>query len=459
MCAQNKKEYKAPIIVKIQTQISSKHGAAGKASQSLVRENIDGISIKKLTDEFGSPLYVFSEKRIREIYEKNYKAFAERYPKIQYAWSYKTNYIKSICSLFHNLGSIAEVVSEFEYEKARELGVQGKDIIFNGPYKPLHILRKAAKEGAKIHIDSFEEIKDLEIVADELKTKIKVGIRVNLDAGIYPQWSRFGFNLESGQAAEAVERIKIGGKLELNGLHCHIGTFILDPAAYSRETEKLIHFGKKITEKFGFKIEYFDLGGGFASKGNLKGVYQPPEVAVPDVEIYAEAITSAIHRNCDANDLPMIYLESGRAMIDEAGFLITTIVGSKNMITGQRAYTMDAGVNLLYISTWFNFKVELDHYVEGILEPAVLNGPLCMNIDVIEENLLLPRLERGTKLILSPVGAYNVVMAQQFIHCRPAVVMISENGTAAIIRKHESLSDIEQNEVLPELFEFKGKCE
>lgn len=452
MCPQAKKEYERPVIVKIQTQLSDKHGAASKSSNRLVRDNIDGVSIENLTSEFGSPLYVFSEKRLKETYKRNYKAFSERYPKVRFAWSYKTNYLKSICSLFHKLGSIAEVVSEFEYDKAKKLGVKGEDIIFNGPYKPLPALEKAVKDGAKIHIDSFEEISDLEEVAAKLKTEVPVAIRINLDAGIYPQWSRFGFNLESGQAADAVARIKAGGKLKLTGLHCHIGTFILDASAYSRAVGKLAAFAKKVKESTGFKMEYLDLGGGFASKSHLKGIYQPPEIAVPNIEAYADQITSALYRCYGKNDLPMLYLETGRAMIDEAGFLITSIVASKNMLTGQRAYTMDAGVNLLYTSTWYNYKVETDRYVEGILEPAVLNGPLCMNIDVIEESILLPRLERGTRLVISPIGAYNATQSMQFIHCRPAVVMISEDGKVEVIREKEKLEDIEINERLPEKF-------
>jgi len=130
---------------------------------------------------------------------------------VQFGWSYKTNYLKAVCAVFHQEGAIAEVVSEFEYEKARELGIEGKDIIYNGPYKPYDSLVTAAKEGAKIHIDTFDEINDLEKVADELGSEIPVAIRLNMDTGIYPQWSRFGFNIESGQAMDAVKRIKAGG--------------------------------------------------------------------------------------------------------------------------------------------------------------------------------------------------------------------------------------------------------
>lgn len=447
MVKKTKKTYERPIITKVQTQLAQKHGSASRTTTKF-RDNIDGVKISDLTQKYGSPLFVFSEHQIRETYKKTHKAFSDRYDDVTFAWSYKTNYLKSICKLFHGLGSIAEVVSEFEYDKARALGIEGKDIIFNGPYKPMPSLLKAVKEGAKIHIDSFDEINDLEEVSRQLNQQISVGIRINLDAGVYPQWSRFGFNLETGQALDAVKRIQAGKKLNITGLHSHIGTFILDASAYGRAVDKLMSFAAEITRITKEEISYIDLGGGFASKSHLKGVYQPPEIAVPDVEEYAEQICSALKRNCqNRKNKPKLYLETGRAMIDEAGYLISTIVASKALLDGRHAYTMDAGVNLLYTSTWYNYQVETDREVDGILEPTVLNGPLCMNIDVIEENLLLPRLERNTRLIIHPVGAYNVTQSMQFIHCRPAVIMIGTEGKVKVIRQTESLADVEINEI------------
>ncbi len=203
-----------------------------------VRQDIDGIPIDDLVSKYGSPLFVYSEKKIRNRYRTFHKAISTRYPNVMFGWSYKTNYLKAVCSVFHSEGAIAEVVSEFEYQKARNLGIKGSDIIYNGPHKSMESLKQAAEEGAMINIDHFEEINDLEAVADKLGKKIKAGIRVNMDTGIHPQWSRFGFNIESGQALDAVKRIQNGGKIMLNGLHCHIGTYIIEPVAYAREIEK-----------------------------------------------------------------------------------------------------------------------------------------------------------------------------------------------------------------------------
>ncbi len=446
----DKKRYEKPVIIKVESSLSK---AGVPAPKQKIRREIAGVSIDEMVKRFGSPLFIFDEADIRRRYRRAYEAFSSRYPNVQFGWSYKTNYLKAVCSVFHDEGAIAEVVSEFEYEKARSLGIEGKDIIFNGPYKPYESLLVAAKEGAKIHIDTFDEINDLEKVADELNIEIPVAIRLNMDTGIYPQWSRFGFNIESGQAMDAVKRIKAGGKLRLNGLHAHIGTFMLDANAYKVETAKMVRLMNEIEQSVGFSIEYIDVGGGFASKNRLKGVYQPPEVVVPTIDDYAEAITSAIYENIKGSSYPKLYLETGRHLIDEAGYLVTSVVASKTLPDSRRSYVVDAGVNLLYTYFWYNFNIELTKEIEGINEPAMINGPLCMNIDVIDDSILLPRLSRGDKLVISPVGAYNVTQWMQFIRYRPSVLMVMEDGSVEVIREAEELEDVQGRELLPKKFQ------
>ncbi len=415
-----------------------------------VRQDIDGIPIDELVSKYGSPLFVYSEKKIRNRYRTFHKAISTRYPNVVFGWSYKTNYLKAICSVFHSEGALAEVVSEFEYQKARNLGIKGSDIIYNGPHKSMKSLEQAAEEGAMINIDHFEEITDLEAVADKLSKKIKAGIRVNMDTGIHPQWSRFGFNIESGQALDAVKRIQNGGKINLNGLHCHIGTYILEPTAYAREIEKMIALSNEIEEKYSFSIEYLDIGGGFPSINKLKGTYLPPEVAIPSLEEYAEKISEALYKNLKPGSFPKLILESGRAMIDEAGYMITSIFASKRLPDGRKAYVADGGLNLLFTSFWYKFGIEVDRELNGPNEPSVIYGPLCMNIDIIDEGSLLPPIPRGTRLIFSPVGAYNNTQWMQFIEYRPNIVMIGINGEVDCIREAENLEYLESLEKVPD---------
>ncbi len=447
----NRKTYVKPSITRLHTGGALNKFGASPYFARPVRTEIDGVPLAELTERYGSPLFVFSERALRQQVRDIRQAFTSRYPKVTFGWSYKTNYLDAICAVFHQEGSIAEVVSEMEYQKARRLGVPGDEIIFNGPNKSLEALKLAAGEGARIHIDHFDEIEDLEQVAAELgMDTLDVAIRINLDSGIQPQWSRFGFNLESGQAMDAVRRIHAGGRLRLNGLHCHIGTFMLEPGAYRVAMQKLVDFGHELEDGFGFRIGYYDIGGGLPSRSRLKGIYFPPEVAVPGIDAFAEEITEGLYSRLRPGEVPELVLESGRAMVDEAGYLVTTVKASKRLPDGRRAYVLDAGVNLLYTATWYNFTVEPDRELQGMNEVAILNGPLCMNIDVVDEAAMLPPMPRGTRLTLSPVGAYNVTQWMQFIEYRPAVVLIDEQGGVDVIRRREDLESMTAPEVLPQ---------
>ncbi len=439
--------YEKPTINRVDFAMASKYGSPLKTQK--IRSEIDGVNVRELTEKYGSPLFVFSERVIEDKYLEFKDAFSSRYPEVEFWWSYKTNYLDAICKIFHKLGSKAEVVSEFEYQKARRLGIEGENIIFNGPYKPKDALKTAVKEGAKIHIDHWYEINDLEEIAEELGIEIPVAIRCNMDTGVFPQWSRFGFNIDNGEAYDAVKRIYEGKKLYLRGLHSHIGTFMLSANAYANETKKLIELKNRVEEDFGYQIEYIDIGGGFASKNRLKGVYQAPEVIVPSADEYAEAVTNAIFEN-NKGKLPKLYLETGRALIDEAGFLLTSVFAAKRMPDGKKSYIVDAGVNLLYTAFWYNFDIALDKRYEGLNEPSQINGPLCMNIDIIAENIMLPPLERGSVLSIWPVGAYNVTQAMQFIRYRPRIVLIDKNSNTHIIKEADDLEYVVEKEMIPD---------
>ena len=409
--------------------------------------SIDGVSVKELTKEFGSPLFVFSERTLRRKIQELNRAFQTRYPHFQAAWSYKTNYLNAICNVFHSEGSWAEVVSAFEYHKARKNGIPGNKIIFNGPYKPYDELKLAVSEGAMIHADHLDEISDLQKIGEELGKKIGIAIRLNMDTGMYPAWNRFGFNLESGQAMEAANRIAASSHLELVGLHTHIGTFMLDAAPYKRAATKLSEFWKELVVRNQAPLRYLDLGGGFASRNKLKSQYQAGSSQIPSFDQYAEAITAPLYEAFGPRNLPQLFIETGRALVDEAGFLVSTLVGSKTLPDGKRFLVFDAGVNLLYTSTWYDFQISPVENHTTPLEEVTVCGPLCMNIDKVRENCLLPNLRRNDQIVIHPVGAYNVTQWMQFIEMRPAVVMIGNDGKPREIRKRESLETILEQEV------------
>ncbi|MFZ4464675.1 MAG: alanine racemase, partial [Bacteroidales bacterium] len=277
----SKKRYERPLIKKLESNMPNKFGMRTEYEPVL---NIEGIAVKELIAKYGSPLFVISEKKIRKNYQHAVQAFETRYPRVQFAWSYKTNYLSAVCNVFHQEGSWAEVVSGFEYDKAILNGVPGNKIIFNGPDKSEIDLRKAITNDSLIHIDHLDELYLLQDIAKSSKNKPKVAIRVNMDTGVYPIWDRFGFNFENGQAWDALNKIMFSGNLELVGLHTHIGTFMLSPNAYAVAASKLANLAQKLQQKYDHEIKYIDMGGGFASKNTLKGAYLPGTDTNPSID-------------------------------------------------------------------------------------------------------------------------------------------------------------------------------
>ncbi len=440
--------YESPSIQKMNTGLMNKFGT--RSEYEPVKQ-IDGVSVHTMMAQYGSPLFVLSERTIRNNYQHAVRAFSTRYPKVQFAWSYKTNYLNSVCRIFHQEGSWAEVVSGFEYRKALGNGVPGNKIIFNGPEKTNEELEMAVNNGSLIHIDHFDELFQLIELSDKLKKKPRVAIRVNMDTGVYPMWDRFGFNYENGQALNALTKIVESGKMELTGLHCHIGTFMLATNAYATAVKKLGDLAWKCKTQLNTPIQYIDLGGGFPSSNTLRGSFLPGTDSVPSVDEFAEAITTnLLGLGFGKDELPLLVLESGRVLIDDAGYLLSTVLANKRLSDGRRATILDAGVNLLFTSFWYDHKITPAQDFTQHTEDMALYGPLCMNIDVVRQSINLPLLNRGDKVVVHKVGAYNMTQWMQFIQMRPNVVLIDEQGKTHVIREAETLQYMEQPEKVPE---------
>lgn len=147
--------------------------------------------------------------------------------------------------------------------------------------------------------------------------------------------------------------------------------------------------------------------------------------------------------------LPELVLESGRALVDEAGSLITSVVGTRRLSSGERGIVVDAGLNILYTSHWYQHPVIPAQEVTGAREPTTIHGPLCMNIDTLRRGVSLPPLEAGHRIIFGQVGAYNVTQWMQFSQLRPAVVMIGTDANVDVIRRAETIDDVKAPEQVP----------
>jgi len=264
-------------------------------------------------------------------------------------------------------------------------------------------------------------------------------------------WDRFGFNFENGQAWDALNKIMYSGNMELVGLHTHIGTFMLSPSAYAVAASKLARLAQMVQQKYDHEIKYIDMGGGFASRNTLKGSYLPGIDTNPHIDDFAEAIASAL-MNSDYRPKtpPLLILETGRALIDDAAWLLGTVIANKRLSDGKRTTIVDFGVNILFTSFWYDHRVSPAQPHTAYSEDTVIYGPLCMNIDVIRESVSMPLLNKGDQVVVHSVGAYNMTQWMQFITLRPKVVMIDPEGTVHIIRNNEKLEYLMELEQMPQ---------
>jgi len=407
--------------------------------------NLGDREVHKLVEKYGSPLFITSADTIKSNLETFKSAFLKKYPKIVVAYSYKVNYLPEVLKVIHNKNAWAEVASGFEYQIARKLDIPGDSIVFNGPYKTKEELQNAIDEGALINVDHVDEIEQLEQIASILGKNIDIGIRLNMGVGIDQLPDRFGFNLESGEASQVVARCRENEVLNIVGMHVHLTSYIVEkdsedniPAkgikliwpknheAYCNASEKVVNFSIKMRKKYGLKIEYLDMGGGFPT--------------VDGIDPYVDAIVAPILDGFEERDLPTLILEPGRAIVSDAADLITTVVAVKKLSGGQRAVIVDAGINLLPTSFWKFQDIESLNKSDDNLEETIVYGPLCLQTDIISKTNL-PQLEAGDRLLVKNIGAYNIPQSSTFIYPQPTV-LLKDGKNIKVIKKREEIKNI-----------------
>ncbi len=458
-----KRKYEAPNIELIQISTIGKHSILNMGTSSVFEEVDD---VEKLLNKYDSPLFLLSEKKLRSKYNEFKDAFTEEGIETIIGYSYKTNYLPALCSILKQEGAWAEVVADMEYKLARSLNIPGSRIIFNGCYKTETELNKAVSEDALINIDSFNELELLDRVAGSLGKKARTGIRINFVMGNMP-WTKFGFNYESGEAKEALEKISKKKNIKFEAIHNHSGTFNVDPKMYSKSTRIIIELAE-YAKKLGLNTKIIDVGGGFPSSNKLKPQYDIPGGSKYNENTLQQFSSAIMNHLKKAKHLfnkgkPILILEPGRAIVDEAMQLISKVVSKKKDANGNDSIVMDAGVNILPTAYWYDFEPKLANKLNGSNNnlngktkkngsnyngPVKMYGPLCMQIDSINESVNLPSVELGDVIVFSNVGDYNLTQSMQFIQTRPAVVLLGSNGVE-LIRRKETWRDIFKLDTLP----------
>ncbi|MBI4896614.1 MAG: alanine racemase [Candidatus Aenigmarchaeota archaeon] len=391
---------------------------------------------QELVEEYGSPLFVVDKKKLTSQFEALSIAFNRLYP-TTIAYSYKTNYLPYLCKTLDSLGACSEIISGFEFDIAKKLGIAGNKIFVNGPYKPEDELEQLLAHKCHINADNLDELATVSRIARKTNRLCDIGIRVNARIGAIP-WNKFGFNLEDGEAQNAVKTIADLGNLRLAGLHMHIGTNISNPDYFHHAVQKLLDFYATISSEM--PLDYIDLGGGFPSQNAAPLPFSLDEWSVPPIDAYAQAICNPLRRFFLRRKKPILILEPGRFLVDEAVSLITRVIAVKT-IGGIHSVFVDAGVNILPSSYYRTHKIEVINPPDASNTLTDIYGPLCMQVDLLESGIMIPKLQVGDLIIIKTCGAYELSQSIQFIRARPAVVCV-DGKQVTLIRRPETMSDI-----------------
>ncbi|MCJ2171975.1 diaminopimelate decarboxylase [Lactobacillus kefiranofaciens] len=410
---------------------------------------IGGVDTVALAKKYGTPLIVYDVSKIRNQIRAFKKVFAAE--DVKYAVSYASKAFACIAmyQVAASEGAFTDVVSAGELYTALKANFSVKQISFHGNNKSLAEIEMAVKNHVgKIIIDNFHEIKLLDQVLREQNTKIDVMLR--LTPGIsahtheYDQTgqvdSKFGFDLESGQADLALEQVLANSRMNLVGIHAHIGSQIFELNGFEMAAKKLMEVAENWRSQYGYTAKIINVGGGFGIKYVAADHPLKPEE-------FVKAIVKTIKQEAKAASFPIpeIDIEPGRSIVGPAGYNLYT-TGSRKIVPGHRPYvTVDGGMgdNIRPALYQAEYEIVLATNPQAELTEHVrIAGKYCESGDILAEDQALPATRSGSLLAMLDTGAYGYSMASNYNrNPRPAVVF-AENSKAQLVIKRESLADL-----------------
>ena len=395
----------------------------------------DGVPLAAIADAAGTPLYVYSSRAIREAYRAIGQAFAGYPHAIHYAL--KANSTLAIARLLRSLGSGADANSAGEIRVAERAGFAPSDIVFTGVGKTRDELEYAIGIGiGAINCESAGEIDRVAALARAMGRDARVALRVNpdIDAQSHPNIStglktnKFGVPIEDARTIYR-ERRGLAG-VRFVGVHVHIGSQITTIEPLRRAAEAIVDVAADLVAD-GVPLEHLDLGGGLGVAYEGRPVVSARE--------YAEAVIPILRR---AN-LPVV-LEPGRAIVAQAGALVSRVVDAKSYPDSRRFIVLDAGMTELLRPALYGsyHRIAAVTPRPGPERPLDVVGPICESSDVFARDRSLPPVEVGDLVAVLDVGAYGAVMASNYNRRMLAPEVLVDDGRWTVIRRRQTLDDV-----------------
>ena len=393
--------------------------------------------IEQLAGRFGLPLNIFDEKGFTENYKELNDAMKSAYGNYQISYSFKTNYVPSICKTAKNLGAYAEVVSGMEYSLAKRIGYEDRYIIFNGPYKGEEGIQ-AFLNRCIVNADNLDELEEY-CQASEMNpdTSFELGLRVNLDIG-QGFVSRFGMDEEDIEKAFC--RVSKTDNLKIVGLHCHISR-CRGKEAWKKRTEYMLELSDRF---FDFPPKYIDLGSGMF--GSMAPEFAVQFDDVPTYQDYAEVTSGLVAAHYQGKKEPLLFTEPGTTLVNRFIECISRVDSIKKV--GQHYFAvLNASIyNLGETCTLkkLPIKVISGGNSQTYYKAIDLTGYTCLEQDIMYSGYQ-GDLAKGDFIIFCNTGGYSTVLKPPFIRPDCAMVVGKNNGEYKIIKASESCEDVFQN--------------
>ena len=418
----------------------------------------------ELAKKFGTPLYVLDEDLMRDncrAYKNAIDTYYDGHGLVLFA-------SKALCTMYTGRlvaeeGLGADVVSGGELYTLYKAGFPMEKVFFHGNNKTPDEIELALNCGVgHIVVDNKYELELLNRIANEknVNQRILFRIKPGIDAHTHDFVktgqidSKFGVALENGEAYEIHKLALSMSNIQIDGVHCHIGSQIFDVEPFCEAAKVMIGFIADLYDKLGIKVNILNLGGGFGIK------YTATDDPIAPSE-YIHKVTNVVKELAQEKgiDLPFLVFEPGRSIVASAGITLYT-VGCVKEIENVRTYvSIDGGMcdNPRYILYGSKYTAILANNASAEpVAPITIAGKCCESGDLIQEHVMMPQIHVGDTLAVLATGAYNYSMSSNYNRIpRPPIVAVSGNETKIIV-KRETYDDLIKNDVLEEVRVLQG---
>ena len=418
----------------------------------------------ELAKKFGTPLYVLDEDLMRDncrAYKNAIDTYYDGHGLVLFA-------SKALCTMYTGRlvaeeGLGADVVSGGELYTLYKAGFPMEKVFFHGNNKTPDEIELALNCGVgHIVVDNKYELELLNRIANEknVNQRILFRIKPGIDAHTHDFVktgqidSKFGVALENGEAYEIHKLALSMSNIQIDGVHCHIGSQIFDVEPFCEAAKVMMGFISDLYDELGIKVKILNLGGGFGIK------YTATDDPIAPSE-YIHKVTNVVKELAQEKgiDLPFLVFEPGRSIVASAGITLYT-VGCVKEIENVRTYvSIDGGMcdNPRYILYGSKYTAVLANNASAEpVAPITIAGKCCESGDLIQEHVMMPQIHVGDTLAVLATGAYNYSMSSNYNRIpRPPIVAVSGNE-AKIIVKRETYDDLIKNDVLEEVRVLQG---